>query len=329
MRSLLTGLTLLSTVTLGGATLALGGALATPVPSTANAKDVFEFAEMESVDADAMPDMQQYVGRDGTPMPVRIYPSESDRLVVFVHGSSYHGAAYHRLAEHLSRSGAATVVMPNLRGHHLAGRDRGDLAYVGQLEDDLADLIAGLRSRGMDGEVVLAGHSSGGGLAIRFAGGPHGQLANRVAVLAPMIPSSASIRDGDAGGWARVNHPRYLALTALNLVGFEGLNALPVIAFSKPASLWDGTETLVYSYRLNESFHPRYDYASDLAALPAGSLVMVGEHDQAIDPTELERIVGESATGTDVRILSGVDHFGIFQDAGVFATMERWLGEPA
>ena len=328
MRTLLTGLALLSTVTLGAMTLALGAALATPVPAAIHTEDVFDFAEMEPIDVDALPAMQQYIGRDGTPMPIRIYPSPSDRLVIFVHGSSYHGAAYHRLAEQLSTSGAATVVVPNLRGHHLAGRSRGDLAYVGQLEDDLADLIADLRSRGMTGEVVLAGHSSGGGLAIRFAGGPHGHLADRVAVLAPMIPSSPAIRDGDAGGWARVNHPRYLALTALNLLGFDGLNALPVIAFSKPTSLWDGTETLVYSYRLNESYHPRYDYGSDLAALPAGSLVMVGANDQAIEPTELERIVLEHATHPDVRILSGVDHFGIFADATVFGTVERWLGEP-
>ncbi|MEM6925876.1 MAG: alpha/beta hydrolase, partial [Myxococcota bacterium] len=265
-----TGLALLLTLMATTGAIGLTTALTTPVPSTTDAADVFRFGDLTPIADETLPEVQRYLARDGTPLAMRVYPSQSDRILIFVHGSSYHGAAYHPLAAHIRASGAATVVLPNLRGHYLSGRDRGDVAYIGQLEDDLADLIGELRHRRMDGEVTVAGHSSGGGFAIRFAGGPHGALADRVAVLAPMIPYDPFIRGGDAGGWARADGPRFLGLVVLNLLGIDGLNGLPVIAFAKPHHLWDGTETLVYSYRLNASYHPRYAFADDLAALPPG-----------------------------------------------------------
>lgn len=53
----------------------------------------------------------------------------------------------------------------------MSGSPRGDCAYIGQLEDDLVDLIQ--RMQLQNKKIFLLGHSSGGGLAIRFAGGNH------------------------------------------------------------------------------------------------------------------------------------------------------------
>jgi hypothetical protein len=122
-----------------------------------------------------------------------------------------------------------------------------------------------------------------------------------------------------------VNGSRYLGLTLLNALGVTGLNDLPVVTFAKPPSQWDGAETLAYSYRLNESYHPRYRYADDLAALPDGSLVLVGEGDQAIDAGALATIVADASPGTSVNVLDGVDHFGVFTDADVFERLVQWL----
>ena len=133
-----------------------------------------------------LPEIERFTARDGEPLALRIYPSASERVLIFVHGSSYHGGAYHALARHISDAGAATVVVPNLRGHHLSGTRRGDVDYVGQLEDDLADLIATLRERGMSGPLILGGHSSGGGMVIRFAGGEHGTLIDHALMMAPI-----------------------------------------------------------------------------------------------------------------------------------------------
>jgi len=59
------------------------------------------------------------------------------------------------------------------------------------------------------------------------------------------------VRDGTAGGWASLHARRLYGLLMLNAVGIHGFDGLQVIEFNKPAALWDGTETLSYSYRLN------------------------------------------------------------------------------
>jgi acetyl esterase/lipase len=306
-----------------GAGLAL---VATPLPDLGPPRDVFGFADLagSARPADLQP-VDRYTARDGAELAYRLYAAPTERVLVFVHGSSYHGAGYHALARRVADSGAATVVLPNLRGHHLSGDARGDVAYIGQLEDDLADLIAQLRARGHAGQIALGGHSSGGGLVIRFAGGPHAPLVARQVLLSPLLPLAPTTRGGDAGGWAILHAKRLYGLIALNSLGIRGLNGLSIIRFAKPEALRDGTETLVYSYRLNTSYHPRVDWAGDLAGLAEGSLLIVGEDDEANDAFAYAPLLAEHAAGVRVVVLPGVDHFGVFTEPAALDLLVEWL----
>ena len=299
---------------------------ASSAPATTGARDVFGMAAVAGgAPASAAPELERFLARDGEDLAFRLYESTADQVLIFVHGSSYHGGGYHGLAQAVSEGGAAKVVLPNLRGHYLSGRRRGDVEYVGQLEDDLADLVGVLRERGLTGPVVLGGHSSGGGLVVRFAGGPRAALAARFLMLAPILPTSPAIRGGNAGGWARLHLKRMFGLIALNAMGVRGLDALPIIEFNKPAALWDGTETLAYSYRLNVSLHPRVNWRKDLAALGAGSLALIGEGDQAIDAQALKGMFAQFAPYAALRTLAGVDHFGVFIEPSAITEIVGWL----
>jgi non-heme chloroperoxidase len=149
--------------------------VATAEPSTDAPADIFDFTSLRKAPADSEPppSLRRYPARDGEQLAYRIYDSAADRVLIFIHGSSYHGGGYHMLASALSLAGAAKIVRPNLRGHYMSGPRRGDIDYIGQYEDDIADLIKFLRGEGHSGPIILGGHSSGGGLAIRFAGGPY------------------------------------------------------------------------------------------------------------------------------------------------------------
>jgi len=76
-------------------------------------------------------------------------------------------------------------------------------------------------------------------------------------LIAPIIPRSPAVRAGNTGGWSILRWKRIYRLIALNTIGVNGFNDLPIIQFNKPTKYWDGTETLSYSYRLNVSYHPR------------------------------------------------------------------------
>ncbi len=298
--------------------------VSTPAQKVTSPEDVFGFSNADRPAVD-LPELERYVARDGSRLAYRFYDSPSEQLLVFVHGSSYHSAAYHRLAVALSRAGVAKVYLPNLRGHYMSGRRRGDVDYVGQLEDDVADLIALARGHGQTGRVIIGGHSSGGGFAIRFAGGEHGHLASGYLLLAPVIPTAPSVRGGDAGGWANLNQNRLYGLLALNAIGIEGFNGLSIIEFNKPERFWDGTETLAYSYRLNTSYHPRFDFAADIRAMGNDVVVVVGEHDEAVDGAVLRNLIIDNAPLAKVAILPNVNHFGVFSDPSSLSAIQTLL----
>ncbi len=313
------------TASLLGVALAMVGS---PWPPLGEARDVFGFANPSLRPSGAEPPaLRRYPARDGEPLAYRLYESSAARTLIFIHGSSYHGGGYHTLAATLSASGAAKVVLPNLRGHYMSGRFRGDVGYVGQLEDDVLDLIEHLRAEGVAGEVALGGHSSGGGLVLRFAAGRRASAGavSRFLALSPIIPLSPAIKGGTAGGWSSLHLRRLFGLLALNAVGLHGFDALPVIAFNKPVEHWDGTETLAYSYRLNTAYHPGPAWRRDLGALGQTDLVMVGADDQAIESATLAALFAQHAPKASTRVLPAVDHFGIFSDAGALRQIADWL----
>jgi non-heme chloroperoxidase len=300
--------------------------VASSPPKIETPRDVFGFAGRDTGAIDGeRPAIKRYPARDGSQLAYRFYDSAGGRLLVFVHGSSYHGGGYHALASAISRSGAAKVVLPNLRGHYLSGRRRGDVDYVGQLEDDLIDFIRFLRGRGLSGPVTLGGHSSGGGLAIRFAGGRHGDVVSSYLLLSPVIPTSPAIKGGTAGGWANLHRQRLYGLIVLNTLGIHGYDGLPIVEFNKPEQYWDGTETLAYSYRINASYHPRFKYADDLRELDGKTLVLVGADDEAIDAEALRVLFAASAPRARVTVLPGINHFGIFSAPSALEQTTAWL----
>jgi len=98
-------------------------------------------------------------------------------------------------------------VLPNMRGHYQSGRHRVDVDYIGQMEDDMADLIRHLREQRLNGPITLGGHSSGGGFAIRFAGGGQAALSSspsRAAVDTPRDTMPAVTDNPSSDGAAPV-----------------------------------------------------------------------------------------------------------------------------
>jgi acetyl esterase/lipase len=316
MRHLLRGIVVFVAIGIVGLIVAIV-AIARPFPPMPPETDVFGFSAEAEKGPTALPPLQQFRARDGDALSYRFYDAASEKILIFIHGSSYHGAGYHDLASFVSTSGVAKVVLLNLRGHYMSGRRRGDIEYIGQYEDDVVDLIRELRKQGHNGAIVLGGHSSGAGFVLRFAGGlgPKQEAIAGYIALSPIIPRTAAVRGGDAGGWNVIHLPRILGLVALNMIGLHGFDGLPIIAFNKPASAWNGTETLAYSWRLNVSYHPRNDYESDMKAMPSNALVLVGDKDEAVDGVALLGLLKAAGYSGKAEILPQTTHFGIFHTA--------------
>lgn len=280
--------------------------------------DVFGFASFQRKKPQEAAPLSQFQARDGTSLSYRYYESSvQGKAILLLHGSGTHGNYLHPFAKFLSAEGA--VYVPNLRGHYASGETRGHCAYVGQLEDDLYDLIDHFQLQ--DKEICLIGHSSGGGLAIRMAGGPYGKLIKKFVLLSPAIPTAPTMRDGTAGGWASISLPKIIFISALNRFGIKCLNHLPVVRFNKPQQYCDGTETLSYSFNLNVSYHPRLPFALDIAALKGRSLTIIGSDDEANDPSEFSKIM----QGEPVQIIEKANHLNIVRHPAMMDLAISWI----
>jgi alpha-beta hydrolase superfamily lysophospholipase len=231
------------------------------------------------------------------------------RAAIVVHGSSgSSGGTIHALSQALAARGVDTFAV-DMRGHGTSGT-RGDIGYVGQLEDDLADFVAVLRKTVPSAPLTLIGHSAGGGFALRVAGSPIQNLFARTVLLAPYLGYDAPSTRPSSGGWASADIPRILGLLALRKLGVTCCEGLPVRAFAVPLN---SEKTLVPTYtdRLMRNFAVRGDFRRDLAAATKPLTIISGADDELMFPDKYAEAVRGAAVPVDVRLLDGINHLGI------------------
>ncbi|MGC1495550.1 MAG: alpha/beta fold hydrolase [Sulfitobacter sp.] len=286
--------------------------IATNRPVVQEPQDGLDFTSVVGQDLGNIVAPQDIKMRDGYALPVRSYGDTDPHLplVIMIHGSGWHGMQFDGLARALAEG--AHILVPDLRGHGVTPQRRGDVDYIGQFEDDLADVI---KAKVMPGQnVVLLGHSSGGGLVVRFAGGEHGALMDHALLLAPFLHHNAATMRPNAGGWSHVLTRRIIGLSMLNMARITALNHLPIIQFQMPQAVLDGplghTATLAYSYRLNTSYAPRGDYQGDIASLPNFTLI-AGSADEAFIAQEYEPLMTPLTGKGRYLLIPGVTHLPI------------------
>lgn len=274
-------------------------------------------------DYSAMPAVQRYTARDGAALAYRHYPSAaaatpgattSQRRIVLIHGSSASSRSMHPMAQALVAAGY-TVDALDVRGHGDSGT-RGQIAYIGQLEDDLADFM---RAVPYPGPSTLIGFSSGAGFALRFAASPQAALFDRYVLLAPFLIQAPSNRPG-GGGWASVGVPRIIALTVLNKIGITAWNDLPVTQFALNAEAKKFL-TSSYSYALAANFGAHLDYAQDIRRAPSAIKLIAGLDDELMLPERYAPIFASAGKTVAVTLVPGAGHIGLTLNAPALAAI--------
>jgi alpha-beta hydrolase superfamily lysophospholipase len=290
----------------GFAAVLLAWAIAQSVRQPAELPSISKTAR--AVDRSDMPGLDRFHARDGTELAYRHYPVRAPttgQIAIVVHGSSGSSVAVHALAKTLAERGIETYA-PDTRGHGASGT-RGDIAYLGQLEDDLQDFVDEIRKANATAPLTLLGHSSGGGFALRVAGSRIQDLFVRTVLLAPYLGYDAVSSKQNAGGWASPDIPRFIGLSVLRRLGIVCCESLPTIGFAVAANT-SHILTPTYSYRLMRNFGTSRDYREDLAAAGRPVAVFAGAADELMFPEKYADAVGQRVP---VRLIEGVNHMEI------------------
>ncbi len=250
-------------VVLMGVAAALVG-LCHPDAPRAMASVTEPFARM---DLSGLPRLVFYRARDGAALSYRVYPGEGRQVVVLIHGSAGSSQDMHGMATALQRESGATVLVPDVRGHG-ANRPHGDVAYVGQLDEDMEDFVQAMKPRYPGKRWTLLGFSSGGGFALRISGDAQGREFDRFILLSPYLRYDAptarqdAARPTDDAHWYSVSIGRIVGLSILGSFGIHHFDGLPVLSFPVPDDLDSVTPS--YSLRMQQNFAPHANYRADI-----------------------------------------------------------------
>jgi pimeloyl-ACP methyl ester carboxylesterase len=276
---------------------------------------------IERLAAMRFPAAHHVTARDGTPLAFRKYPVAGARQVaVLVHGSIHDSRTMHSVGVLLAMQGVAAYAL-DVRGHGGSGR-RGDIDYIGQLEDDLVDLVAHIRAEHPEARLALVGHSAGGGFALRFAGGPHADLFDRYVSVAPFLHHAGAMVRKEAAAWAVAAVPRFTALCYLNASGLSLMQRLPVLLCAVPSGS-DCTES--YSFRLAMNFRPQLDWQAGVRAIRAKTTVLIGEADELFNAEAYTGLLSGLNDQVAVQVLKAVDHTSICMKASAVMAIRKAL----
>ena len=309
-------------VTLAALVAALAAALiwGGPGPIAPKASINEPFAK---ADFSAVPPPQHFTARDGTALAWLRYPAAGNGApagrIVLVHGSSARARSMHVLAQGLAAAGFEVAAL-DMRGHGDSG-PRGDIAHIGQLEDDMEDFLRAVPHAGPN---TLMGFSSGGGFVLRFAGSSRQQLFDRYVLLAPYLHHAAPTNRPDNGGWVSVGLPRMIALTLLNKAGVTAWNHLPVLRFGLN-DVARQSLTASYSYTLATAFRPHDDWQADIRNARQPMQVVAGRDDDLFIATGYADAFTGAGRPVPVTLVDGVNHIGLTLDRPAVQAIVRAL----
>jgi alpha-beta hydrolase superfamily lysophospholipase len=253
------------------------------------------------------------------------FPSKSNSTIILVHGVANTGYLYNKTAGLLQEATQAEVFALDLRGHGKSEGKDGDVNYINQYADDLADIIKIIRKQKPKGKIIIAGHSMGGGIALNYAMQKNKEKIDGYLLFAPLLGNnSPAIRQapaetGNVEPFMKIHFPRIIGLKMFNEIGNHAHDSLSVLFFNLPENM----PSRKYTYRANMSMAPE-DYKKGLKAINQPMLVLIGSKDEAFDAELMKKAVSENSQG-EVQIVEGTTHNGIRHHSQAYNVIKKWF----
>ncbi|CAM4253254.1 alpha/beta fold hydrolase [Zobellia nedashkovskayae] len=262
--------------------------------------------------------------RDGQKLFNRIYPSHTKTICILIHGSGSDSRYLSDLSKDLSSKNIATVITPDLRGHGRNIQNETDIEYIGHLEDDIEDIIAYAKDSLEAKRIILAGHSSGGGLVLRYLANSELTTVDKAIMISPYLGHDAPTVKSNSGGWVTVGVKRWVGITMWNTLGITFFNKMPVLFFNRPKAYEDDLQVSFYSYQMAVNFAPK-NYKNDIELLSTKSLVIVGNNDESFYPNKFKEVFKLKEDITKTYVIPNSNHLDIVKNNEATDKIINWI----
>ncbi|MFK7845879.1 MAG: alpha/beta hydrolase [Rhodothermales bacterium] len=250
--------------------------------------------------------------RDGKRLHAQQFEGSSSTTILVLHGVASSGYLYNRMAGLLQEHTQAEVFALDWRGHGRSEGSPGDVDYVDQYAEDLGDVVRSLREENPQQTILLAGHSMGGGISLRYAMQTDAPEVDGYVMFAPLLGNNAPTlqqempeASADTEPFMKIHLPRIIGIYIMNSIGVHDYDALPVLFLNMP----EGSPLTQYTFRSNASMAPA-DYKAGLQAINKPLLVVVGSEDEAFVAAAYAPAVEANSEG-EVLVVDGATHNGI------------------
>ncbi|WP_412985685.1 alpha/beta hydrolase [Pontimicrobium sp. IMCC45349] len=260
--------------------------------------------------------------RDGKKLFSYVYENESKVTTILLHGILSNSYLMNKTAGLLKETTNSEVIALDFRGHGQSDGKPGDVEYINQYADDLEDVISTIKKEKPNQKIILAGHSMGGGIILRYAMKENTPQIDGYLLFAPYLGvNSPTIKEqkSEEDTFLKLHINRIIGLKMLNAIGDTTYNNLPVLFFNLPGEM----PITKYSFRANESMSP-LDYKKGLNAINKPLLVVVGSEDEAFDATKFTSAVTNNSKGK-VAIIEGESHNGVRHNKKTMEAISLWI----
>lgn len=260
--------------------------------------------------------------RDGEKLYGRYFSSESNTTILLSHGVLGDSYLFNKMSGLLREATGAEVYALDIRGHGKSGGRPGDVDYIGQYEEDLADIVNHIKKEKPGHKIIIAGHSMGGGISLRYAMRDDFPVVDGYLLTAPTLghnnPTMRTESAETGEPFMKLHIQRMIGLSMLNSVGNHDYDSLNVLFFNLP----ENSPITKYTHRSNMSNAPA-DYRDGLKAVNKPLLVIVGTEDEVMEAAKFEPAIQQYSDG-ELLIVDGATHNGIRHSEEAMKKIKEW-----
>jgi non-heme chloroperoxidase len=282
-------------------------------------------SRMSAMDIRALPPVQKFMASDGETLAYRTYHGPENRQIVMIHGSACFGDQLHKLATRFAQEAAATVHTVDMRGH---GQNARGSAPAERYAMDVGEFCALLKRHPARPQVILAGHSAGGGLSLNVAYSPYVRNIDGMLLMAPYLGiASGSVRPYFGGWLVSIAWIKLMGTAVLNVMGVTRFNDRPLVAFDREVCLHDPRFVREWSFNTLLGFGPgRVRSASaEMLSSKIPTMLISGDRDECFRPDRYKAIIDRIAPWASIQLFSGLGHWDILADNRVASFCVNWL----